>query len=97
MPSRLPNSWSDRALPVGRNRSNVWRYPGANSFARGGEEGNLLAMHPTVKPAAMVADAILDCSAYVGKVARDLEQNALAVLGAGDADRSALCCVDGRV
>jgi DNA modification methylase len=47
----------------GRNRSNVWHYPGANSFARGGEEGNLLALHPTVKPVAMVADAILDCSA----------------------------------
>jgi DNA modification methylase len=47
----------------GRNRSNVWNYPGANSFARCGEEGNLLALHPTVKPVAMVADAILDCSA----------------------------------
>jgi DNA modification methylase len=47
----------------GRNRSNVWHYPGANSFARGGEEGNLLALHPTVKPVAMVADAILDCTA----------------------------------
>jgi DNA modification methylase len=47
----------------GRNRSNVWHYPGANSFARGGEEGNLLALHPTVKPVAMVADALLDCSA----------------------------------
>ena len=47
----------------GRNRSNVWRYPGANSFARWGEEGNLLALHPTVKPVALVADAILDCSA----------------------------------
>jgi DNA modification methylase len=47
----------------GRNRSNVWRYPGVNSFARGGEEGNLLALHPTVKPVAMVADAMLDCSA----------------------------------
>jgi DNA modification methylase len=47
----------------GRNRSNVWRYPGANSFARHGEEGNLLALHPTVKPVAMIADAILDCSA----------------------------------
>jgi len=46
----------------GRNRSNVWHYPGVNSFARCGEEGNLLAMHPTVKPVAMVADAILDCS-----------------------------------
>jgi DNA modification methylase len=47
----------------GRNRSNVWRYPGANSFARSSKEGNLLALHPTVKPVAMVADAILDASA----------------------------------
>src|SRR5881275_2490721 len=46
----------------GRNRSNVWDYPGANSFVRSGE-GNLSALHPTVKPVAMVADAILDCSA----------------------------------
>jgi DNA modification methylase len=47
----------------GRYRSNVWNYPGANSFARAGSEGNLLALHPTVKPVALVADAILDCSA----------------------------------
>jgi DNA modification methylase len=47
----------------GRNRSNVWRYPGASSFARCSAEGNLLALHPTVKPVAMVADAILDGSA----------------------------------
>src|SRR5438309_4297758 len=47
----------------GGNRGNVCNYPGANSFARSGAEGNLLALHPTVKPAALVADAILDCSA----------------------------------
>src|SRR5438067_1174816 len=47
----------------GRNRTNVWRYPGVNSFARSGAEGNLLALHPTVKPVALVADAMLDCSA----------------------------------
>jgi DNA modification methylase len=47
----------------GRNRSNVWRYAGASSFARHTDEGNLLALHPTVKPVAMVADAILDCTA----------------------------------
>jgi hypothetical protein len=41
----------------------VGHYPGANSFARCGAEGNLLALHPTVKPVAMVADAILDGSA----------------------------------
>ena len=47
----------------GRNRSNVWHYPGVNSFARKTEEGNLLSLHPTVKPAAMVGDAILDVTA----------------------------------
>ncbi len=47
----------------GRNRSNVWSYPGANTFGRGTEEGNLSALHPTVKPVLMVADAILDCTA----------------------------------
>jgi hypothetical protein len=46
----------------GRNRTNVWNYPGVNSFSRCGTEGNLLALHPTVKPVAMVADAILDCT-----------------------------------
>ena len=60
----------------GRNRSNVWNYPGANSFARCSEEGNLLALHPTVKPVAMVADAIVDCSAR-GEIVLD------AFLGSG--------------
>lgn len=46
----------------GRNRTNVWNYRGVNDFGRETEEGNLLAMHPTVKPVALVADAILDCS-----------------------------------
>jgi DNA modification methylase len=46
----------------GRNRSNVWRYPGINSFSRKTEEVNLLELHPTVKPVALVADAILDCT-----------------------------------
>jgi len=47
----------------GRHRSNVWTHPGANSLGRATEEGNLSAIHPTVKPIAMVADALLDCSA----------------------------------
>jgi DNA modification methylase len=46
----------------GRNRSNVWHYAGVNSFSRAGDEGNLLALHPTVKPVALVADAIMDCT-----------------------------------
>jgi len=47
----------------GRSRTNVWHYPGANSFSRSTTEGDLLALHPTVKPVALVADAIMDCSA----------------------------------
>jgi DNA modification methylase len=47
----------------GRNRTNVWEYAGINTLSKVGEEGNLLALHPTVKPVAMVADALLDCSA----------------------------------
>lgn len=47
----------------GRYRTNVWQYAGANTLSRQGHEGDLLAMHPTVKPMNLVADAILDCSA----------------------------------
>ena len=43
----------------GRNRTNVWDYPGVNGF---GEERQHLAIHPTVKPVQLVADAIMDCS-----------------------------------
>ena len=46
----------------GRHRSNVWAYAAGPGFGRPGEEGHLAALHPTVKPVAMVADAILDSS-----------------------------------
>jgi DNA modification methylase len=42
----------------GRNRTNVWDYPSVNSFA--GSRREDLALHPTVKPVALVADAICD-------------------------------------
>ncbi|SDL25951.1 site-specific DNA-methyltransferase [Aliiruegeria lutimaris] len=44
----------------GRNRTNVWDYAGVNSFGKGREAD--LADHPTVKPTALVADAIMDVS-----------------------------------
>lgn len=50
----------------GRYRTNVWSYAGANAFSATRE--NDLAMHPTVKPVALVADAILDCSRRKGIV-----------------------------
>jgi DNA modification methylase len=50
----------------GRSRSNIWNYAGQNTF--GGDRETELAMHPTVKPVALVADAILDCSKRDGIV-----------------------------
>ncbi len=50
----------------GRNRTNVWNYAGLNTF--GSDRDTELAMHPTVKPVALVADAILDCSKRDGIV-----------------------------
>jgi DNA modification methylase len=44
----------------GRNRTNVWEYAGVNTFRAGRLDE--LAMHPTVKPVAMIADAIKDAS-----------------------------------
>ena len=60
----------------GRYRTNVWNYCGVNSFSRSTEEGNLLELHPTVKPVALVADALMDCSAR-GEIVLD------AFLGSG--------------
>jgi DNA modification methylase len=50
----------------GRNRTNVWDYAGVNTMRAGRLEE--LAMHPTVKPVALVADAIKDCSRRGGLV-----------------------------
>ena len=46
----------------GRNRTNVWSYAGAGGFAQS-EDKDLTSLHPTPKPVAMVADAILDVTA----------------------------------
>jgi DNA modification methylase len=42
----------------GRWRSNVWTYPGASSLGSDARRG--LKDHPTVKPTAMLEDALLD-------------------------------------
>jgi DNA modification methylase len=44
----------------GRYRTNVWDYAGVNTFRSG--RAAELEMHPTVKPTALVIDAIKDCS-----------------------------------
>tara|TARA_R100000005_G_scaffold79886_1_gene47100 strand:+ start:786 stop:2063 length:1278 start_codon:yes stop_codon:yes gene_type:complete len=46
----------------GRNRTNVWDYASVNSFR--GSRREDLALHPTVKPTGMVADAIRDVTRH---------------------------------
>ena len=53
----------------GRYRTNVWSYKGMNSFGNGRDQD--LALHPTVKPVAMIADAIKDVSSR-GAIVLDL-------------------------
>jgi DNA modification methylase len=43
-----------------RYRTTLWSYPGCNTFRKGRMED--LAAHPTIKPTALVADIIKDCS-----------------------------------
>jgi DNA modification methylase len=50
----------------GRNRSNVWPYAGVTAFGK--DRNEELGLHPTVKPVALVADAIMDCSQRGGIV-----------------------------
>lgn len=53
----------------GRNRANVWTYEGVNGF--GAKKAKAREMHPTVKPMALVRDALLD-STERGDVVLDL-------------------------
>jgi DNA modification methylase len=65
----------------GRNRSNVWTYPGVSTFRAGRLDD--LAMHPTVKPVALVADAMRDCSRR-GDIVLDLFMGSGTTIMAGE-------------
>jgi DNA modification methylase len=71
----------------GRNRTNVWDYPGVNSLHAGRLDE--LAMHPTVKPVALVADAILDCSTRRGIILDCFGGSATMVIAAEKTGRRA--------
>jgi DNA modification methylase len=48
---------------MGRYRTNVWEYPAIGTFGKSTSEGDISHLHPTIKPVALIADAILDCTA----------------------------------
>ena len=58
----------------GRSRANVWDYPGVNVF-RSGRTAEL-AMHPTVKPVALIADAIRQRIQRLCNLQRQEQENA---------------------
>lgn len=73
----------------GRYRTNVWNYPSANTFSRSGPDGDLLALHPTPKPVALIADAIKDSTARGALVLDPFLGSGTAVIAA---ERSGRIC-----
>jgi DNA modification methylase len=71
----------------GRSRSNVWEYAGVNTFKSGRLDE--LAMHPTVKPVALVVDAIRDCSRRGGLIMDPFAGSGTTVLAAEKTGRQA--------
>ena len=73
----------------GRSRSNVWRYAGVNTFRAGRMDE--LAMHPTVKPVALVADAMRDCSRRGAIVLDAFAGSGTTIVAAEQVGRRAFC------
>lgn len=73
----------------GRTRSNVWNYPGANTFRAGRMDE--LKMHPTVKPVAMIIDAMKDCSHRGGIVLDSFCGSGSTIIAAEQVGRRAHC------
>jgi DNA modification methylase len=72
---------------TGRPRTNVWDFPGVSSLGRNRNEE--LTMHPTVKPTALVAEAIKDCSRRGGVVLDPFGGSGTTLIAAEKTGRSA--------
>jgi DNA modification methylase len=73
----------------GRGRTNVWRYPGVNTFRPGRMDE--LRMHPTVKPVALVVDAMRDCSRRGSIVLDGFAGSGTTIIAAEQIGRRAFC------
>lgn len=74
----------------GRYRTNVWEYKGVNTMRAGRMEE--LAMHPTVKPVQMIADAIRDVSGRGGVVLDTFGGSGSTLIAAHKTGRRAYLC-----
>ena len=75
----------------GRDRSNVWSYEGMSGT--GEDKRRLRALHPTVKPAVMVRDALLDCTKR-GELVLDLFAGSGTILIAAEMARRRACAIE---
>ena len=75
----------------GRSRSNVWTYAGVNTFRAGRMDE--LKMHPTVKPVALIADAIRDCTRQGSIVLDAFSGSGSTIMAAEQIGRRA-CCIE---
>ena len=73
----------------GRTRTNVWEYGGVNGFRAGRMDE--LRMHPTVKPVAMVVDAMRDCSRRGDVVLDAFAGSGTTIMAAEQIGRRAFC------
>jgi DNA modification methylase len=73
----------------GRTRSNVWSYAGANTFHAGRMDD--LKMHPTVKPVALIADAMRDCSRRGSIILDAFAGSGSTIMAAEQIGRRAFC------
>ena len=72
----------------GRNRTNVWAYAGMNTGGK--ERDELLALHPTVKPVELVADAVKDVTAHGDTVIDCFGGSGTTMLAAHNTGRKAI-------
>jgi DNA modification methylase len=73
----------------GRTRTNVWTYAGANTFRAGRIDE--LKMHPTVKPVALIADAMRDCSRRGSIILDAFAGSGSTIMAAEQIGRRAFC------
>jgi DNA modification methylase len=72
----------------GRYRTNVWSFAGVNSFGKQQED---LKMHPTVKPVAMLVEAIKDCTRLKQIVLDPFAGSGSTLIACEDSGRVARC------
>ena len=86
----LPHVNSFELGQHGRYRTNVWEYRGVNTLKTGRLDE--LALHPTLKPVAMIADAIKDVSHRGGVVLDLFGGSGSTMIAAHKAGRRARLC-----